>query len=365
MPESGSAGTVQWSALFARVDDYNLSLQGRIRKMLVSAILSGHLPPGSPVPSSRELAKALGVARNTTVFAYQQLVVEGYLESRERSGHYVAKGMANQQAAPQGAPAAGPPPRTGVDWSRRLVFHPFSQRNIVKPANWQSLPYPFSYAQFDAQQFPTAEWRECCLRALSVLDIRMWAPDLIASDGKTAVQWPPDIPRPTADRAYLRDDQEQVPFDLTLMAVAYVFLHELRHVILDHDDVHASSAAEEEIACDVWARGMLLDKLANYAQKHGLSYEAVLNKRATAMALACLMLQTITPHWAQWGNDDYPSVGERMAALIKDVTLSSGSGFWIVAASVLVGVMRETHQSIEVVPSSVAELVNDLIERRR
>ncbi len=191
------------------------------------------------------------------------------------------------------------------------------------------------------------------------------AQDLIASDGKTAVQWPPDIPRPTADRAYLRDDQEQVPFDLTLMAVAYVFLHELRHVILDHDDVHASSAAEEEIACDVWARGMLLDKLANYAQKHGLSYEAVLNKRATAMALACLMLQTITPHWAQWGNDDYPSVGERMAALIKDVTLSSGSGFWIVAASVLVGVMRETHQSIEVVPSSVAELVNDLIERRR
>jgi GntR family transcriptional regulator/MocR family aminotransferase len=188
MQESGSVGSVQWSALFERVDDYNLSLQGRIRKMLVSAILSGHLPPGTPVPSSRELARALGVARNTTVFAYQQLVVEGYLESRERSGHYVARGMAGQQAAPQAAPAAEPPPRTGVDWSGRLVFHPFSQRNIVKPANWQSLPYPFSYAQFDAKQFPTAEWRECCLRALSVLDIRMWAPDLIASDDPALVE---------------------------------------------------------------------------------------------------------------------------------------------------------------------------------
>lgn len=191
------------------------------------------------------------------------------------------------------------------------------------------------------------------------------AQDLIASDGETSVQWPPDVPRPTADRACLRDDQERVAFDLTLMAVAYVFLHELWHVVLDRDDTHPSSAAEEEIACDVWARGMMLEKLADYAKKHGPSYEAVLNKRATAMAIACLILQTITPQWAQWGNDDYPSVGERMAALIKDISLSAGSGFWIVAASMLVGVMREAHQSIEIVPGSVPDLVNDLIERRR
>ncbi|MFV0283846.1 MAG: PLP-dependent aminotransferase family protein [Castellaniella sp.] len=187
MPESSSVGEIQWSALFERVDDYNLSLQGRIRKMLVSAILSGYLPPGASVPSSRELAKALGVARNTTVFAYQQLVVEGYLESRERSGHYVAKDIVGQRVDSQDAQAAEPP-CGATDWSRRLVFHPFAQRNIVKPANWQSLPYPFSYAQFDAKQFPTAEWRECCLRSLSVLDIRMWAPDLIINDDPALVE---------------------------------------------------------------------------------------------------------------------------------------------------------------------------------
>ncbi|HEX7388269.1 MAG TPA: PLP-dependent aminotransferase family protein [Castellaniella sp.] len=187
MPESGSTSSVQWSALFERVDDYNLSLQGRIRKMLVSAILSGHLPPGSPIPSSRELARALGVARNTAVFAYQQLVVEGYLESRERSGHYVAEGL-NTQHAPAFQEAPSAPAHGATDWSKRLVFHPSSQRNIIKPANWQSQPYPFIYAQFDAKQFPTVEWRECCMRALSVLDIRMWAPDLIANDDQALVE---------------------------------------------------------------------------------------------------------------------------------------------------------------------------------
>ncbi|MGB6007842.1 PLP-dependent aminotransferase family protein [Castellaniella sp.] len=186
MSEIGPVSSVQWSALFERVNDYNLSLQGRIRQMLVSAILGGHLPPGAAVPSSRELGRALGVARNTVVFAYQQLVVEGYLESRERSGHFIAQDLPTNQPPPPEQPA-GAPSRSQTDWDRRLVFHPSRQRNIIKPANWQSMRYPFIYAQFDAKQFPTAEWRECCMRALSVLDIRVWAPDLITHDDQTLV----------------------------------------------------------------------------------------------------------------------------------------------------------------------------------
>ena len=41
---------VLWERLFERESAPNLSLQGRVRQMLVSAILSGHLPPGAPVP---------------------------------------------------------------------------------------------------------------------------------------------------------------------------------------------------------------------------------------------------------------------------------------------------------------------------
>src|SRR5258706_2598879 len=78
-----------WKQLLQRSERENLSLQGRIREMLVSAILDGQLPSGVPLPSSREMAEQLGVARNTVVLAYQQLADEGYLVSRERSGHLV------------------------------------------------------------------------------------------------------------------------------------------------------------------------------------------------------------------------------------------------------------------------------------
>ncbi|CAB3654281.1 MocR-like pyridoxine biosynthesis transcription factor PdxR [Achromobacter kerstersii] len=182
---------VLWERLFERESAPNLSLQGRVRQMLVSAILSGHLPPGTPVPSSRQLADQLRIARNTVVFAYQQLVSEGYLVSRERSGHFVCDSVMQGHSgpAPEAAaalPDADTPQR--VRWDERLRFRPSRQRNITKPQDWQKQPYPFVYGQFDPDLFPTAEWRECCTKALSVLDIRSWAPDLITHDDPALIE---------------------------------------------------------------------------------------------------------------------------------------------------------------------------------
>jgi GntR family transcriptional regulator/MocR family aminotransferase len=56
--------------------DSPLNLQNQIRQKLVDGILSGALPPGHKLPSSRALAEQLEVSRNTVVLAYQQLVAE-------------------------------------------------------------------------------------------------------------------------------------------------------------------------------------------------------------------------------------------------------------------------------------------------
>jgi GntR family transcriptional regulator/MocR family aminotransferase len=175
-----------WKQLLQRSARENMSLQGQIREMLVGAILDGQLPAGVPLPSSREMAEQLGVARNTVVLAYQQLSDEGYLVSRQRSGHFVnAQMLAGRLRA---APPARAPAEPGPDWGARFRVRPTQQRNIVKPADWQKHPYPFLYGQYDATLFPTADWRECCIKALSVLDIRDWAPDLIARDDESLVQ---------------------------------------------------------------------------------------------------------------------------------------------------------------------------------
>lgn len=181
-----STPAVLWATLFEQQQDSGLTLQGRIRQMLVSAILTGYLPPGAPAPSSRLLSENLDVARNTVVFAYQQLVCEGYLVSRERSGHYVAPDVLHGRLATRnallGSGMAAHTAQSPPSWAQRLPVVPSRQRNIAKPVDWQRFPYPFVYGQFDANRFPTAEWRECCTRALSVLDIKSWARDLIAND---------------------------------------------------------------------------------------------------------------------------------------------------------------------------------------
>jgi len=49
-------------------------------------ILDGTLPPGAPLPPSRQLARDSGLSRNTVINAYDQLLAEGLTESHRGSG---------------------------------------------------------------------------------------------------------------------------------------------------------------------------------------------------------------------------------------------------------------------------------------
>lgn len=185
--------TALWAQQFKRSSTSKTSLQDQIRQMLVAAILDGQLSPNVALPSSRELADQLGVARNTVVLSYQMLVEEGYLLSRERSGHFVnpeiLRGRSSVAATPpaQAVPLDGEAPARPV-WRQRIANPPSQQRNIVKPANWQHYEFPFIYGQFDQSLFPTNDWRECCMKSLSIMEIRNWAPDLIERDDESLVQ---------------------------------------------------------------------------------------------------------------------------------------------------------------------------------
>ena len=53
-------------------------------------ILSGALAPGERLPSKRRMAEHHGISINTVQNAYEQLMAEGYIETRERSGYFVA-----------------------------------------------------------------------------------------------------------------------------------------------------------------------------------------------------------------------------------------------------------------------------------
>ncbi len=62
-------------------------------------ILSGTTPKGTRLPSKRELARDHGIAVITVENAYAQLLAEGYIVAKPRSGYYVAEDFSLTAAA--------------------------------------------------------------------------------------------------------------------------------------------------------------------------------------------------------------------------------------------------------------------------
>lgn len=61
-------------------------------------ITNGHLVTGEALPSSRSLAESLQISRSTVLMAYDQLLAEGYIETKPQKGYYVMeieKGFGN------------------------------------------------------------------------------------------------------------------------------------------------------------------------------------------------------------------------------------------------------------------------------
>jgi GntR family transcriptional regulator / MocR family aminotransferase len=109
----------------------------QIEEHLRQAIRSGTLKPGVRVPSTRDLARQLGVSRGLVVNAYAQLGAEGYLVVRQGALPCVS------DAAAREAPGAREAPRATLP---RFDFRP-------------SMP--------DVSMFPRDVWLRCLKRALA------------------------------------------------------------------------------------------------------------------------------------------------------------------------------------------------------
>ena len=165
------------------------TLQAQIRQAMVSAILDGQLAGNEPVPSSRKLARSLGVSRNTVVLAYRGLLEDGYLEARQRSGYFVSqRAVETVRARPQPASQPSGGHEHAPDWPARFRVHPARQENISKPADWQNYPYRFIYGQVDESLFPLADWRDCAIQSLGRRWISSWTNDRCEEDDPLLVE---------------------------------------------------------------------------------------------------------------------------------------------------------------------------------
>ena len=118
---------IQWSGLgpelLLRLDrDSDQPLRSQLETGLRDAIRDGRLQPGERLPSSRELARELGVSRGLVQECYGQLLSEGYLDSHVGSATSVAaRAYPAASPAPKRAPRRHRPPgssRISVPGSR-------------------------------------------------------------------------------------------------------------------------------------------------------------------------------------------------------------------------------------------------------
>ncbi|ARP80817.1 GntR family transcriptional regulator [Bordetella genomosp. 8] len=138
-----------------RVEPGNgVALTRQLSEQLRQAIAAGRLASGRRLPSSRELARHLGVSRNTISAVIDQLAMEGYLD--------VSKGRRPVVAA---MPSANLISLETDSQRRATVTGMSSWAQKVGRSDWpfteQGRPRPFVPGLADAREFPHAIWGRC------------------------------------------------------------------------------------------------------------------------------------------------------------------------------------------------------------
>ena len=142
----------------------NAPAQARVTQRICEAIkgqiASGLLGSGARLPSTRSLAAEWGVSRTTVTAAYEQLVAEGYLETRQGTRAQVAQGL-GVSAVPAGQ--SGP-----AEHSDRLSAYGQRLADFTPPpaAKGNRMVADFRYGDLAADDFPMLAWRKAVTGAL-------------------------------------------------------------------------------------------------------------------------------------------------------------------------------------------------------
>src|SRR6266403_965398 len=130
-------------------------LYRRVYHALKSMIRDGRLAPAARLPSTREFAADLRVSRNTVMLAYEQLLAEGYVVSRNRATTAVASTLPTSAMPASSRPQLGQPPHVSA-YARRLIRLLGAP---PAPSTRSGLRYDFRYGEPSIDEFPREIWR--------------------------------------------------------------------------------------------------------------------------------------------------------------------------------------------------------------
>lgn len=131
----------------------------QIYEIIRQAILTGTLPAGSKLPASRLLSQEVGISRNTVLYAYEQLLAEGYVTASVGSGTFVSHTTPDHSAEGSGIVRSGP--MEGIAAQQTPSRHTLSRRgqHLVSHAGVSDKQWgAFVPGVPDVSLFPHATW---------------------------------------------------------------------------------------------------------------------------------------------------------------------------------------------------------------
>jgi GntR family transcriptional regulator/MocR family aminotransferase len=145
-----------------------IALHRQIYNAYRAGIVSGSFRPKQRIPSSRVLASELGVSRFPVLNAYNQLLAEGYLESRVGAGTVVSSSLPDKlmSSASTGVRLAGS--RSGP----RSVVPRDGKYPLSPAAPWLGGWGAFGVGQVAADQFPINIWSDLIRRRTRKMDLK-------------------------------------------------------------------------------------------------------------------------------------------------------------------------------------------------
>ena len=114
------------------------------------------------MPPSRVLAGELKVARNTVMAVYDQLIAEGYLTGKARSGTFVAATLSGEFATIAGAPSHAPPPERRHSSARVASYGDLS----FSYTEMSTAPRAFQLGFSAVDEFPVDIWARLSSRVI-------------------------------------------------------------------------------------------------------------------------------------------------------------------------------------------------------
>jgi GntR family transcriptional regulator / MocR family aminotransferase len=147
------------------------ALRLQVYRQLRQAIESGRFAPGARLPPTRDHAVALGVARNTVLWAVQRLLAEGCITTRAGAGSFVAhdaaglavrhgRASSSGKAAPSALALQSSPTAQSANsaLSTRGRWVADTVQRWQPPRALAGGPLPFSIGVPEVAQFPFALW---------------------------------------------------------------------------------------------------------------------------------------------------------------------------------------------------------------